>query len=269
MSEPNAEPAAERRDFIRDIVAADLAAGRIGARRHALPARAQRLPAHRPRQVHLPQLRHRGRVRRALQPALRRHQPSQGGAGVHRLDPGGRPLARVRLGREPVPRVGLLRDPVRVGRAPHPRGQRVRRRPLGRRDPRDARHADRAGRELAVSRPEPRGEPGPVRPDARGRVPRRRARPAREDRHGVAEHQPARPVLYRIVHARHSANGRRVVHLPDVRLRPRPSDAIEGVTHSVCTLEFEVFHRPLYDWSVEHLPGPRTIPPGTEAISNT
>ena len=44
-----------------------------------------------------------------------------------------------------------------------------------------------------------------------------------------------------------SAHGRHVVHLPALRLRPRPSDAIEGITHSLCTLEFED-HRPLYDW---------------------
>ena len=68
-------------------------------RRHALPARAQRLPPHRPRQVDLPQLRHRQRVRRPLQPPVRRHEPGQGGAGVHRRDRGGRPLARLRLGR--------------------------------------------------------------------------------------------------------------------------------------------------------------------------
>src|SRR5699024_2132195 len=35
------------------------------------------------------------------------------------------------------------------------------------------------------------------------------------------------------------------------------SDAIEGVTHSICTLEFED-HRPLYDWLIEHLPVPAT-----------
>ena len=115
--------------------------------RHALPARAQRLPPHRPREVDLPQLRHRAGVRRPLQPPLRRHQPGQGGAGVHRRDPGRRPLARLRLGRAPVPRVRLLRAALRVGRRPHPGRQGLRRRPLRRRDPRVPRHADasRAG----------------------------------------------------------------------------------------------------------------------------
>jgi glutaminyl-tRNA synthetase len=44
-----------------------------------------------------------------------------------------------------------------------------------------------------------------------------------------------------------------VVHLPDVRLGARQSDSIEGITHSICTLEFEV-HRPLYDWFIENSP---------------
>ena len=57
------------------------------------------------------------------------------------------------------------------------------------------------------------------------------------------------PVMYRIIHAA-PPHGRRVVHLPDVRLRPRHSDAIEGITHSICTLEFED-HRPLYDWFLD------------------
>ena len=84
-------------------------------RRHPLPARAERLPAHRPRQVDLPQLRHRRRVRRPLPPALRRHQPHQGGAGVHRRDRGGRALAGLRLGRAPLLRLRLLRAALRLG----------------------------------------------------------------------------------------------------------------------------------------------------------
>ena len=42
-----------------------------------------------------------------------------------------------------------------------------------------------------------------------------------------------------------------MVHLSDVRLPHPLSDAIEGVTHSLCTLEY-VNHRPLYDWAIEH-----------------
>jgi hypothetical protein len=50
---------AGRHDFIRTIVRDDLASGRITAPRTRFPAGTQRLPAHRPRQVHLPELRHR------------------------------------------------------------------------------------------------------------------------------------------------------------------------------------------------------------------
>ena len=43
-----------------------------------------------------------------------------------------------------------------------------------------------------------------------------------------------------------------MVDLPHIRLAHGQSDAIEGVTHSICTLEFES-HRPLYDWFLEQL----------------
>jgi len=46
-----------------------------------------------------------------------------------------------------------------------------------------------------------------------------------------------------------------VVHLSDVRVRALSSDSIEGITHSICTLEFEV-HRPLYDWILDQLKTP-------------
>ncbi len=63
------------------------------------------------------------------------------------------------------------------------------------------------------------------------------------------------PVLYRIVHATHPRTGDTWCIYPTYDFAHGQSDAIEGVTHSICTLEFEV-HRPLYDWLVEHLPVP-------------
>ena len=63
------------------------------------------------------------------------------------------------------------------------------------------------------------------------------------------------PVLYRIVHASHPRTGDAWCIYPTYDYAHGQSDAIEGVTHSICTLEFEV-HRPLYDWLVEHLPVP-------------
>jgi glutaminyl-tRNA synthetase len=63
------------------------------------------------------------------------------------------------------------------------------------------------------------------------------------------------PVLYRIVHAAHPRTGDTWCIYPTYDFAHGQSDAIEGVTHSICTLEFEV-HRPLYDWLIEHLPVP-------------
>ena len=63
------------------------------------------------------------------------------------------------------------------------------------------------------------------------------------------------PILYRIVHASHSRTGDAWCIYPTYDFAHGQSDAIEGVTHSICTLEFEN-HRPLYDWLVEHLPVP-------------
>ncbi len=63
------------------------------------------------------------------------------------------------------------------------------------------------------------------------------------------------PVLYRILHAPHPRTGDEWRIYPTYDFAHGQSDAIEGVTHSICTLEFED-HRPLYDWLVEHLPVP-------------
>ena len=65
------------------------------------------------------------------------------------------------------------------------------------------------------------------------------------------------PVLYRIVHASHPRTGDAWCVYPTYDFAHGQSDAIEGVTHSICTLEFEA-HRPLYDWLIEHLPVPST-----------
>ena len=63
------------------------------------------------------------------------------------------------------------------------------------------------------------------------------------------------PVLYRILHAAHPRTGDAWRIYPTYDFAHGQSDAIEGVTHSICTLEFEA-HRPLYDWLIEHLPVP-------------
>jgi glutaminyl-tRNA synthetase len=63
------------------------------------------------------------------------------------------------------------------------------------------------------------------------------------------------PVLYRILHAEHPRTGAKWCIYPTYDFAHGQSDAIEGVTHSLCTLEFED-HRPLYDWLIDNLPVP-------------
>ncbi len=63
------------------------------------------------------------------------------------------------------------------------------------------------------------------------------------------------PVLYRVLRATHHRTGDAWCIYPMYDYAHGQSDAIEGITHSVCTLEFED-HRPLYEWFIEHLPVP-------------
>jgi glutaminyl-tRNA synthetase len=63
------------------------------------------------------------------------------------------------------------------------------------------------------------------------------------------------PVLYRILHAHHPRTGDKWSIYPSYDYAHGQSDAIEGITHSICTLEFED-HRPLYEWLLDKLPVP-------------
>ncbi len=65
------------------------------------------------------------------------------------------------------------------------------------------------------------------------------------------------PALYRIRHVHHHRTGDAWCIYPTYDFTHGQSDAIEGVTHSICTLEFEN-NRPLYDWFIEQLPVPST-----------
>ena len=67
------------------------------------------------------------------------------------------------------------------------------------------------------------------------------------------------PVMYRIRHADHHRTGDTWDIYPTYDWAHGQSDAIEGVTHSVCTLEFDT-HRALYDWYLEQLPLPQDQP---------
>jgi glutaminyl-tRNA synthetase len=67
------------------------------------------------------------------------------------------------------------------------------------------------------------------------------------------------PLIYRIRHAEHHHTGGKWCIYPMYDFAHCLSDYIEGITHSICTLEFEV-HRPLYDWILEGLDLPRPLP---------
>jgi glutaminyl-tRNA synthetase len=67
------------------------------------------------------------------------------------------------------------------------------------------------------------------------------------------------PILYRIRHAEHHRTGAKWCIYPMYDFAHCLSDYIEGITHSICTLEFEV-HRSLYDWILESLALPRPLP---------
>lgn len=60
------------------------------------------------------------------------------------------------------------------------------------------------------------------------------------------------PIMYRIVHAKHHRSGNKWCIYPTYDWAHGNEDSIEGITHSICTLEFEN-HRPLYDWYLEQL----------------
>ena len=63
------------------------------------------------------------------------------------------------------------------------------------------------------------------------------------------------PILYRIRHSHHHQTGDKWCIYPSYDFTHGQSDAIEGITHSICTLEFED-HRPLYEWFLANLPVP-------------
>ncbi len=63
------------------------------------------------------------------------------------------------------------------------------------------------------------------------------------------------PIMYRIRKVRHHQTGDKWCIYPSYDFAHGQEDAIEGVTHSICTLEFQA-HRPLYEWFIQHLPVP-------------
>ncbi len=68
------------------------------------------------------------------------------------------------------------------------------------------------------------------------------------------------PIMYRIMHKSHHRTGDKWCIYPMYDYAHGQSDYIEGITHSICTLEFEV-HRPLYDWFLDQLAEPGNVRP--------
>ena len=144
--------------------------------------------------------------------------------------------------------------------AADPQGQGLRLRP----------HARGGGRDARLARPAGAGEPLPrtarwprastcssgCAPASSPTAPARCARKIDMDAPNVWLRDP---VLYRIRHASHHHTGDAWCIYPMYDFAHGLSDYIEGITHSICTLEFEV-HRPLYEWILEALDLPRTQP---------
>jgi hypothetical protein len=208
----------------------------------ALSARTQRLPAHRPRQEHLAQLRAGPRIRRREPPALRRHQPRKRRAGIRRLHPRRREVARLRdlPGRPPqrprhpaaarVLREQLLRLHVRSSRVPDRRRPRLRGRADRRGSAREPRRLQHPRHRQPLPHPHARRKPRALSRHARRPGRRRRRHPARQDRHGEPQHQHARPRALPRAPGHAPQHRRQVVHLPDVHLRA-PDRRRAGADH--------------------------------------
>jgi glutaminyl-tRNA synthetase len=142
-----------------------------------------------------------------------------------------------------------------MGRAPDPRRQGLCRRPAAGGDAREPRHADRARPQQPVPRSPVEENLDLFRRMRAGEFPNG-ARVLRAKIDMASGNINLRdPVLYRILHARTRAPAPTWCIYPSYDFAHGQSDAIEGVTHSLCTLEFED-HRPLYDWFIENLPVP-------------
>ena len=240
------------------------ASGKHGGRvAHAVSPGAERLSAHRPRQVDLPELRRRRRVRRARATCgsttpTRRRKTSSTSSRSRRTCGGWGSSGMARCSTRPTTSSRCTSAPsaVRMDKAyvddltaDEIRAHRGTLTEPGTRQP----------------LPQPAGgrEPGSVPPDARRRVPRRLARAAREDRHGVAEHQHARPDAVPDPARAPSPHGRCVVHVSDVRLRA--SDLGRARRHHALALHARVRGSPAA-LRLGHRHARHRVPPAADRV---
>ncbi|MFO0824373.1 MAG: glutamine--tRNA ligase [Gemmataceae bacterium] len=232
--------------------------GRFGGRVHTRFPPEPNGYLHISRQVHLPELRPRGKVRWQVQPALRRHQPHHRRAGVRRFDSRRRPLARGQLGRSRVLRL-RLRNALRLGREAHQEGK--------------AYVDDLPPEKMAEYRGDVKGgKPRPYRDRSveenldlfrrmkAGEFPEGKCTLRAKIDMNHPNFHLRDPIMYRIMHAKHHRTGDKWCIYPMYDYAHGESDSIEGITHSICTLEFEI-HRPLYDWYIDAIgiPKPQQI----------
>jgi glutamyl/glutaminyl-tRNA synthetase len=250
-------------NFVRDLVVADnerarsVAGSRPASRRNRTATCTSATPRRSPSTSASPP------SSAGLQPALRRHQPRHRGHELRRRNHRRPRLARLSDRRRAALRQRLLRAALRLGRAADHQGSRLRRRP-GRRD--DLGPAGRL-RQPGVESPF-RDRPIEENLDLFRRM---RAGEFAEGSHVLRakidmQHENMQlrdPVMYRIRGVHHHRTGALWSIYPTYDWAHGQSDAIEGVTHSLCTLEFDS-HRALYDWYLEQLPLPFEQPRQTE-----
>ena len=276
----------------------------ISAHPHALSAGAERLSAHRPRQKHLPELRHRARVRRRLQSAHGRHESDEGRRRVCGVHHRRRELAHRRLGgrqarleakrqnaRNHQPATANAIFICRDCRTVAISNLKIRTAQCSNHfTPRDyfdqiydyAEQLIEKGKAFVCDLSPADTDAYRGAPDRPGKDSPFRNRTSEENldlfrRMKTGEFPDGArtlrakidmaspniwlrdPLLYRIKHAEHHHTGAKWCIYPMYDFAHCLSDYIEGITHSICTLEFEV-HRPLYDWILENLDLPRPLP---------
>ena len=254
MSTDNSTNAPQSTDFIREIIREDNRTGKHGGRvQYPVPAGAERLSAHRPRQVDLPELRHRPAssagcatcgsttptpARRTSSTSIRSWRTSAGWASIGRT---GCIYASdyfeqiyewavqlIKAGKAYV--CDLTADQVREtrGTLTEP-GKNSPYRNRSIEENLDLFERMRAG-EFPDGSQTLRAKIDMASPNLNMRD----------------------PVMYRILHATHHRTGDKWCIYPMYDFTHGQSDSIERITHSICTLEFEN-HRPLYDWYIREL----------------